>query len=139
MVDLEKAMNDLNKEINQRIFEIENRVTKIKIRILSEGTKGFEYTHCQDCKRNCHDPCDCIHLFTSRCTIFPIFNDYCERCGCRKESHIRDGYRYKYIDISDKRYNNYDPDEIEKTKQEKKIREAKLIRDISGEKRKKIV
>lgn len=132
--DLEKAMNELNEDINRRIYEIGNREEKKQVRTLSEGTKGFEYCHCQECKENCHDPCDCIHLFTTRCTIYPVFGDKCERCGHKKGRHSRDGFRYKYEYISVK---TIDADEIERAKQEKRRREAQLNKDINEVKRKK--
>ena len=126
--DLEKAMLQLNEEINQKLYEIGNRKEKKKVKKLKVGYGGNEYTHCQICKENCHNPCDCIHFFTSRCTIYPVFGTKCEKCGHEKENHIRDQYHYiiDYIDI-----NVVDSDEIDKAKKEKEMREEELKRGIN--------
>ena len=132
--ELEKAMNDLNEEISRRIYEIGNRKQKQKVRTLGEGSSGYEYTHCEDCKENCHDPCDCIHLWTTRCTIYPVFGSECEKCGHDKSRHTRDKYRYKYeyIDV-----NVIDSDEINKAKEEKKQKEAEINKNLDQERMKK--
>ena len=93
--ELEKAMADLNEEVSKRIYELGNKEERQQVRTLAIGSSGEEYTHCEICKENCHDPCDCIHFFTSRCTIYPIIGNECERCGHLKEDHSRDKYRYK--------------------------------------------
>ena len=85
--ELENAINDLNDEINERLNDIESKEERKQIRTLAEGKPKEEYTHCEECKENCHDPCDCVHLFTSRCTIYPVFGDECERCGHPKKRH----------------------------------------------------
>ena len=132
--ELEKAMNDLNEEISRRIYEIGNRKQKQKVRTLGEGSSGYEYTHCEACKENCHDPCDCIHLWTTRCTIYPYFGSECEKCGHDKSRHTRDKYRYKYeyIDV-----NVIDSDEINKAKEEKKQKEAEINKNLDQERMKK--
>ena len=131
---LEKAMNDLNEEISRRIYEIGNREQKQQVRTLAEGCEGSEYTHCQQCKENCHDPCDCIHLFTSRCTIYPVFGSACERCGHDKDRHKRDRYRYKYEYINVK---VIDSDEIQRAKEEKMRRQEEINKNINQENIKK--
>ena len=132
--ELEKAMNDLNEEISKRIYEIGNKEQKKQVRTLAEGVKGSEYTHCQECKENCHDPCDCIHLFTNRCTIYPIIGSKCERCGHEKKRHTRDNFRYKYEYINVKAI---DSDEIQRAKEERRRRQEQISRDINQEKMKK--
>ena len=131
--DLEKAMLELNEEINRKLYEIGNKKTKQKVKKLKEGSDE-EYTHCQQCEENCHDPCDCIHLFTSRCTIYPVFGSDCEKCGHSKDRHTRDKfhYVYEYIDIQ-----TIDTNEIDKAKKEKEQRENELRRNLNEENNKK--
>ena len=132
--ELEKAMNDLNDEISKRIYEIGNREQKKKIKTLGEGTSGYEYNHCEECQENCHDPCDCIHLFTSRCTIYPVFGSECEKCGHEKSRHTRDKYRYRYEYINVK---VIDSDEMQKAKEEKLRRQEEISQNLNQERMKK--
>lgn len=89
-------MNDLNEEISKKLYDIGNREEKQKVKTLGEGPEREEYTHWEECQENCHDPCDCMHLFTSRCAIYSVFGSECEKCGYLKERHSKDKYRYKY-------------------------------------------
>ena len=132
--DLEKAMNDLNEEVSRRIYELGNKEEKQQIRTIKPGNSGEEYTHCQICKENCHDPCDCIHFFTSRCTVYPIIGDECEKCGHLKKNHTRDNYRYCYEYINVKSINS---DEINKAKLEKQRREKQIKESMQEENNKK--
>ena len=127
-------MNDLNEEISKKLYDIGNREEKQKVKTLTKGCEGEEYTHCEECKENCHDPFDCIHLLTSRCTIYPVFGSECEKCGHLKERHSRDKYRYKYEYINVK---DIDSDKIEKTTMEKIRRENEIKRDMQEENIKK--
>ena len=129
--DLEKAMNDLNEEISRRIYEIGNREENQRVKTLAPGTEGLEYAHCEECKENCHDPCDCFHLFTTRCCIYPVFGSECEKCGHEKSIHHRDNYRYKYEYIKVKTINS---DEIRKAQEEQKRREEEIHRNLNQEK-----
>ena len=131
--DLEKALTDLNEEINRKLYEIGNKEEKKEIKKLVEGS-GSNYTHCQDCESNCHDPCDCFHLWTTRCTIYPLFGNGCEKCGHDKYRHTRDKFRYTYVYINVK---TIDSSEIEKVKEQKKKKEQQLNKDINQEKIKK--
>jgi chromosome segregation ATPase len=132
--DLEKALNDLNEEVSRRIYELGNKEERQQIRTLKEGSSGEEYSHCRICKENCHDPCDCIHFFTSRCTIYPVFGSDCERCGHPKDDHSRDKYRYCFEYINVKSINE---DEIKKTKLEKQRREQQIKESMNAENNKK--
>ena len=53
------------------------------------------YNHCDSCKRNCHDICDCIGINLDRCKRYNlgIYEDKrCDECGCLKEKHKIDHY-----------------------------------------------
>ena len=130
--ELEKALNDLNEELSKRIFDLSNQNDTIKVRCLVTGIEGFEYTHCDlpDCKRNCHEPCDCIHLFTTRCTIYPIIGDKCERCGHSKSHHNRDKYRYQDEYKTVKKDNT---EELNKVKEQRQKEVEKISNDINKE------
>ena len=132
--ELERAMNDLNDEISRRIYEIGNKETQKQIKKLAPGCEGYEYTHCEECEENCHDPCDCIHLFTSRCTIYPIFSSVCEKCGHDKSQHSRDKFRYKYDYISVK---VVDSDAIQRANDEKIRKQEEINNNINKERMKK--
>ena len=132
--ELEKAMNDLNEEISRRMYDIGNREQKKQIKTLGEGTSGFEYNHCEECKENCHDPCDCFHLWTTRCNIYPIFGSDCEKCGHEKSRHTRDKYRYKYEYINVK---VIDSEEIQRAKEEKERRQQEISQNLNNERMKK--
>jgi len=132
--ELEKAMNDLNEEISKSLYEIGNKKQKKRVKTLAEGSSGYEYTHCEACKENCHDPCDCIHLWTSRCTIYPYFGSECEKCGHDKSRHSRDKYRYtyEYIDV-----NVIDSNEVEKAREEKERKKEEISKNLDQERMKK--
>ena len=132
--DLEKAMLELNEQVNKRIYELGHREESQQVRTLKIGCSGEEYSHCETCKENCHDPCDCFHFFTSRCTIYPVFGSDCEKCGHPKSEHSRDKYRYTYEYIKIKAI---DSDEINKTKLEKERKEQELKENIREENAKK--
>ena len=133
--ELENAINDLNDEINERLNDIESKEERKQIRTLAEGKPKEEYTHCEECKENCHDPCDCVHLFTSRCTIYPVFGDECERCGHPKKRHTRDKFRYIYEYISVK---SFDEGKIKDAKKTQLNRQRNLNDELSKEQSKKL-
>lgn len=132
--ELEKAMNDLNEEISRRMYKIGNREQKQQVKTLGEGSSGFIYTHCEECKENCHDPCDCFHLWTTRCTVYPVFGSECEKCGHEKSRHTRDKFRYKYEYINVK---VIDSDEIKRAKEEKERRQQEISQNLNNERMKK--
>ena len=53
------------------------------------------YNHCDNCKTNCHAPCDCLGNIFGRCSRFPIFvNNNCIYWGDPKDVHKIDNYYY---------------------------------------------
>ena len=127
--DLERAMLELNEQVNKRIYELGDREESQQVRTLTIGCGGAEYTHCETCKENCHDPCNCIHFFTSRCTIYPVFGSDCEKCGHQKNKHSRDKLDIFWII----KIKAIDSDEINKTKLENERREHELKANIREE------
>lgn len=61
------------------------------------------YTHCDQCKENCDNPCECLYIFAGRCKNFPIFGNSCEKCGHTKKVHEQENnhYIYEEIELSD--------------------------------------
>jgi len=89
---LEKLNIDLNGKLNAlNIGTIVEYVNSL------EFSDNYIYTHCDCCKRNCHDYCDCVFNSLGRCKAFNfgIFEDKkCGICGCLKEKHKIDKYHW---------------------------------------------
>jgi len=94
--EIEKKLEELNNEIN-------NKINNINIETIDEYVNLCEYndlkiyTHCDSCKRNCHDICDCIGNNLDKCKRFNfgIYEDKrCDECGCLKEKHKQDHYHW---------------------------------------------
>ena len=97
-----KAFNELNEEMNKEINKLNNEKIKERKKVLKnwDGTS----THCEKCKDNCHDPCDCWGSSLGRCTVFSfgikfIAESTCSKCGCEKSNHHQDHYCYEYEEI----------------------------------------
>lgn len=103
--NVDNQISILESKRNIKIYDLDNQYTETTIRVLNYV--GGERTYCKFCERNCHDPCDCIGSFISRCYIFPIFGNSCELCGHSKVYHeLHSGY--KYVDeIQKNKIDNY--------------------------------
>ena len=86
-------------EKDRKIIDLDNQYRYEKIR--EKEYSSSEHTYCNNCKRNCHEYCDCIGGFLDRCYIFPFFGNCCERCGCYKSSHSLHSH-YRYVDKENK-------------------------------------
>ena len=95
--EYEGELRKLNESFNKKLNELSNKKYKGKIKVLEPDQK-YEYTYCNQCKENCHNPCDCRLHNTSRCKIFPVFGRNCEKCGHFKEVHKQNHYHYIYIE-----------------------------------------
>ena len=127
--EVEEKIQKLNKELNDRIDNLNNETEEIIKKDL-EYDENNTHTHCQDCKENCHDPCDCYQIknykMLSLCKILPwsIQNQGCKKCGCPVKSHKVDNYHYVTNRVNEKK-NNEDLIKEEKEKNEKKRNELK--------------
>ena len=83
------------------------------------------YNHCDYCKSNCHDPCDCFGNTFGRCMKFPIFYILCEECGHPKDQHKIDNYYYYTEKKERKNKNNSNYHEIQKEKLSEEINRKK--------------
>ena len=55
-----------------------------------------KYTYCNQFQENYQSPCDCWYSITTRCKIYPIFQNYCEKCGHSKKVHSTDNFYFAY-------------------------------------------
>ena len=93
----EKLLFELEQKCNNMINKLNNQPQQISKQVLKywNGTT----THCDSCKRNCHEPCDCIGSSLGRCSVFEIklfSENICEVCGCVKSEHHQDHYYYTF-------------------------------------------
>lgn len=93
---LEKKIRELNEELNNKLCNLNCETETVPRNTLKPDNDGTIYTHCDICKKNCHDPCDCSFKFMGRCTVFTFFGKKCEICGCDKSDHHQDAYHYIY-------------------------------------------
>ena len=92
---LDTQLTQLDQEHKKRIKELEDETeTYIEQEIESSNSN---HTCCDKCKKNCHHYCDCFGSFVSRCTIFPVFGDGCDKCGHTKSWH-KVQTKYHYVD-----------------------------------------
>ena len=134
-------------EINEELYELEYEVNS-KINELSTETEiitrrelvhwSYKTTHCDYCKRNCHERCDCLFSgFADRCTIFSynfFSENTCDKCGCKKSRHNQDYYHYDNIEISVNKDNSY---KIQLEKRKRDIEKQRLERQLNEIKKKK--
>jgi len=95
--DLEDELRKLNEELSKNLDDLNNRkrIEKKREKVPDANSK---YTICNQCKENCHDPCDCYLSWATRCTIYPYFGDECEKCGHSKKVHQQDYYHYVVVE-----------------------------------------
>ena len=96
--EFERELRRLNEEINKDINILSNKKRIEKKKELQADPKN-RYTHCDVCKENCHNPCDCWFSSTTRCKIYPWFGNDCEKCGHSKKVHKQENYHYVYIEV----------------------------------------
>ena len=126
--ELEKEIKKVNEECNKTLNELSNKKRKEKKKELAADSNN-KYTRCDECKENCHNPCDCWFSFTSRCKIYPVFSEKCERCGHSKKVHKQDYYHYIYVeeevseDTSNQKKDAINNSEKEKAKLQERIKQ----------------
>ena len=114
-------LSELENQHNKIMYDLDNQYETITKRTLDSSS--YKHTYCSDCKRNCHEYCDCFGSFLKRCKVFPVFGDDCERCGHRKYYHSINSY-YRYVDKSEQRkISNYDKKNDEDNRYYKKKNE----------------
>ena len=96
--EFERELRKLNEELNKNLNELSHKKRIEKKKELQADSKNL-YTHCDECKENCHNPCDCWFSSTTRCKIYPWFSNDCEKCGHSKRVHKQEYYHYVYIEV----------------------------------------
>ena len=122
--EYEKELRKLNEEINKNINELSNKKRIEKKKDL-QADPNNQYTHCDVCKENCHNPCDCWFSSATRCKIYPWFGNDCEKCGHSKKVHKQEYYHYVYIDVEVQENTNEQQNNLKKelSEHERKINE----------------
>ena len=114
----------LESEHNDKMHYLDNQYESITNRVLDSSS--FEHTCCRECKKNCHEYCDCYSFFVNRCTVFTFFGETCEKCGHTKSKHSYHSC-YRYVDKHERRkIPNYDK------KNEENIRYNKRKSEINS-------
>ena len=133
--DQERAYNELNNELNQRINQLKSQKETITRKNLATSNK--KTTHCDTCKRNCHEYCDCYFQTLGRCKVYNthIFSEnVCDICGCVKSKHRQDNYHYIYEEVSQAKDNS----EIENQEKERyEIEKRRIKQKAENEKKQK--
>ena len=93
-------LEKIESDVDLYKYKIGNKAIKKKIKQLKYD-ENRKCTHCDNCKSNCHDFCDCSFSFLGRCTIFGIFTKYCKICGCSKDEHNQDYFHYILEDLEE--------------------------------------
>lgn len=94
----EKELRKLNNELDKNLNDLSHKKRIEKKKELKADSNN-QYTRCDECKENCHNPCDCWFSFTTRCKIYPCISNACEKCGHNKKVHRQEYYHYVYVDV----------------------------------------
>lgn len=91
--ELEIALKKMNENIENQLKSLKNQTLPQK-KLIKKADSSNKYTICNECLRNCHDPCNCwFKFFFKRCTIYPVLSNDCEECGHNKCVH-ENGYMH---------------------------------------------
>lgn len=120
--ELEEKLSELNNEVNRKLDDFLNE--KVDEIIQTLEPVDYHHTICHSCKKNCHIDCQCLFSLLGRCKIFTFFTKRCEVCGCHKDSHKRDKYRYVFIKRQKQKYTDY---EISQEKVKNEGRKKKIL------------
>lgn len=96
--EYERELRKLNQELNKNINELSHKKRIEKKKDLQADSNNL-YTRCEECKENCHNPCDCWFSQASRCKIFYWISQNCEKCGHSKRVHKQEYFHYVYIEV----------------------------------------
>ena len=121
--ELERELRILNEELNTKLLNLKNLTETKTIRQLKKDKiNNLKYTICDNCKINCHEPCDCFLQTFGRCKVFTFFGKKCEKCGCKKEDHSQDYYKY-FSELITMQKNTDEEQKKEKIQYERKKKE----------------
>ena len=131
-----KILYELEKKVNSKINQLSTETETITRKELVPWSHIT--THCDKCKINCHEKCDCFFSgVADRCSVFSfnLFDENtCDYCHCVKSKHHQDNYHYDIVEIEVKKDNS---DEIEKEKRKIDIEKQEVEKKLNEEKEKK--
>lgn len=134
---LEIKLRDLNQELNDKLNNLNCEVEEQFVSSCEYGGDDYKYNHCDYCKRNCHDVCDCNFNGLGRCTKFSwgiIGDKKCEECNCIKERHRIDHYHWVKKRISIKKDNT---SRIEEERRRNDQERQRYLEEINQKKKSK--
>lgn len=99
----EKLLRQLNEDLKKNYFEFSNQTIDVTERKLVKS--DYRNTYCNNCKENCHSPCNCWFTSFGRCRIFEIQGclgimkkiNNCEHCSHSKEDHGEGNFIFQSI------------------------------------------
>ena len=95
---------ELNKKLDKKLNNLYNSFEELLCKSYEKSED--QHTICLDCKKNCHEPCNCSFNLIDRCIIFSwgILNyKQCEICGCDRNRHQTVDYHWIYQKIKIKK------------------------------------
>ena len=132
--ELENALKKINENLESQLSELKNQKIPQKKKQL-RGDSQNKYTICNECQKNCHDPCDCWFKFVfKRCTIYPVFSNDCEECGHNKCVH-ENGYKHYVWETEEINIDN--SEWAQKIKEKNKNQEILIKEQLDKENREK--
>ena len=129
--EFEDKINELNKELSDKINNLNSQTEEELIYVL-EKDEGKKYAHCDKCKKNCHEPCDCYKIYNVKilnwCKIFPwgiIDKKICKECNYPQSEHSVDKYHWVVERLNKKK----DNDKLINEEREKNEKETNVLRE----------
>ena len=131
--EYEEALKKFNDNFEKKLNQINNkkRIEKKKVLVADPNNK---YTYCNYCQENCHNPCDCWFSITTRCKIYPVFGNDCERCGHPKKVHKQDYYHYIYEEVEVAENTDKEKGELAEEKEKESAKLNERIKKLNQEK-----
>ena len=124
----EQKLRELNEELSNRLINLNTETETKDVLTLKIDNDGNKYTHCNICKKNCHNPCDCSFKIFGRCSIYTFFAKRCEICGCNKSDHQQDKYYYGYETIITNKDNQQ---QKQKELKENEVKKTKILEEMN--------
>ena len=125
---LEPRLKELNEDLNEKLDNLNNE-TEIEYVNSCVCNPDHYYNICNNCKRNCHDYCDCKKKSFAGCIKFSLGK--CEECHCSKDSHEIARYHWVKKIICKKHFN---ADKIKEDKQKNQKEKERYLEEMNGQK-----
>ena len=129
--ELEKKLSQLNEELNEKLNDLNSEIEEQFISSCEYGGDYYSFTHCDNCKRNCHNYCDCNFSSFGRCKVFTygiLSEKICEECNCPKTAHKMDNYHWVKNRITSKKDNSL---KIEEERKKNNLNKQRYLEEIN--------